>query len=40
MGFAFVAYVVVKEGSEASSAELEAGVEGGLDDDVEGALGG
>jgi hypothetical protein len=40
VGFVVVADVVVKEGAVAGAAEVEAGVESCLDDDVEGALGG
>jgi hypothetical protein len=40
VGLSFVAEVVVEEGTEVCSGEVQTGVEGCLDDDVEGSLGG
>jgi hypothetical protein len=38
VGLSFVAEIVVKEGTEVGAGEVQTGVEGGLDDDVEGSL--
>ena len=40
VGFAVVDYVVVEEGAEVGSAEMQASVERGLNDDIERPLGG